>query len=291
MARRMTEMTDNERIYKCEERYNKFLASCVSAISSDLSVQLLLVAGPSCSGKTTTTSKLIEGLAKSGRNAFMISIDDFYKKAADMPKKPDGQPDFEALESFDLDTLHKCLSRLVNREAASIPRFDFQKSKRYDNDRTISLGENGIAVVEGLHALNPVLYKNYVDSSKVYRVFLDCHTDTMSSMRYSRFMRRLVRDYHYRNSDAEKTFYLWENVLEGEKKYIYPFEKYADVKINTRFDYEPNVFRNSVLDILSKLPEKSKYAPSAEEIIDYLSVLEPIDEKLVPQDSLLREFL
>ena len=284
-------MTLYKKIMFDENRYGNFINECADRICKDSHIKLVLVAGPSCSGKTTTTHKLSDALYKRGKQAYTISIDDFYLNPKDMPIKEDGKPDFEAIESFDIQDLHNCLHKLSCGESADIPHFDFALEKRTGTRCTIRLDNKSIAIIEGLHALNPVIYKNFVSEDKIFKIFLDCHTDNPSTMRYSRLMRRLVRDYHYRNSDAQKTFMLWENVLSGEKKYIYPFENLADVKINTRFDYESGVFRDSVINILKELPENSIYREFAKVMIDYLTGIESISQKAVPQDSLLYEFI
>lgn len=284
-------MNFTEKIRRDEQQYNDCLEALARRVSANSSLRLLTLAGPSCSGKTTTTAKLLAALRRFGRDAYMLSIDDFYKSAAEMPKKPDGEPDFEALDSFDLDALHTCLYNLTSGNAADIPHFDFLKGRRSDVSCRMTLPADGIAVIEGLHALNPVIYQGFIPENQVLGVFLDCRTASPSPVHYSRLMRRLVRDYFFRRADAEKTFYLWENVLVGEKKYIYPYASLAAVTINTRFDYEPQVLRDSVIRIVSELSAHSKYRVFAETITAYLSALEPIDPALVPADSLLREFI
>lgn len=284
-------MTLFERIMLDENRYSNFINECADRICENSHIKLILVAGPSCSGKTTTTHKLSDALFKRGKQAYTISIDDFYLNPKDMPLKEDGKPDFEAIESFDIEGLHDCLHKLSCGECADIPHFDFTAEKRTGVRCTIRLDDKSIAIIEGLHALNPIIYKNFVSEDKIFKIFLDCHSDTPSTMRYSRLMRRLVRDYHYRNSDAQKTFMLWENVLAGDKKYIYPFEHLADIKINTRFGYESAVLRGDAIEILKKLPADSIYTEFAKVMIDYLSGIESIPENAVPHDSLLQEFI
>lgn len=284
-------MTLFERIMLDENRYGNFINACADRICQNPHVKLILVAGPSCSGKTTTTHKLSDALHKRGKQAYTISIDDFYLNPQDMPLNEDGKPDFEAVESIDTEELHRCLGKLSRGECADIPHFDFTVAKRTGTRCRICLDDKSIAIIEGLHALNPVIYKNFVSEDKIFKIFLDCHSDTPSEMRYSRLMRRLVRDYHYRNTDAQKTFMLWENVLSGEKKYIYPFEHLADVKINTRFSYESGVLRGDAIEILKNLPADSLYTEFAKVMIDYLSGIEGIPENAVPHDSLLQEFI
>ena len=286
-----TSKTATEKIRRDEKKYNDFIGELARRVAADRSLHLLTVAGPSCSGKTTTTAKLLSELSRRGRASYMLSIDDFYKKAEDMPKKPDGKPDYEALESFDLDLLHGCLKSLAEGKPTDVPHFDFQKGRRSDVLCRVTPPESGLVVMEGLHALNPVVYRNFVPENAVFGVFLDCHTDTPSEMHYSRFMRRLVRDYHSRRADAELTFYLWSGVLDGEKKYIYPFADLAKARINTRFDYESGVLRDGVTAVLGGLPADSRYRAFADTMLAYLATVQPLDASLVPADSLLREFI
>ncbi len=278
-------------ITDAEKRYADKIRSVTEDILKRETVKFIFIAGPSCSGKTTTTAKLLESLEKAGKHAAMLSIDDFYKEECNMPQKPDGAPDYEALESFDLPLLRKCLEHLSQGEAVTVPRYDFGVKKRILHDRDILPQKESYIIVEGLHALNPVIIGQKVPQGAVYRIFLDCHTATPSKIHYSRLMRRLVRDYHYRATDAERTFYLWDNVLIGEDKYIYPFCGLADICINTYFSYESRVFRTDILEIVGAVSTDSVHSEFAKTILDYISALSPLAEELVPKDSLLQEFI
>lgn len=286
-------MADNikKTINRNEQRYNDFVQSCAENIACDSSVKLLLVAGPSCSGKTTTTEKLVSHLEAFGKKAHMISIDDFYKNSEDLPVNPDGTKNMESFDSIDTASLHECLADLAKGREAEVPLFDFTISRRNGVRKKIKLSKDDIAIIEGLHALNPDIYRNFVSEDMVYKIFLDCHSESVSEMRYSRLIRRLVRDFYYRSSDAANTFFLWKGVLEGEKKYIYPYAHLADTTINTYFEYETRVFKSHVMPILEATPTDSEYRPSAEAILEFLSGIDGIDSKYVPKDSLLQEFL
>ena len=152
-------MSTTEKIIKSEQKYNSIVETTADAVFESKKTRLVLVAGPSCSGKTTTTRKLVEHLEHHGIHSHMISIDDFYKDIV----KDEAERDFESLESIDLDNLHEVLSKLSAGERADIPNFDFTEARKIGIRDSIVLGEHDIAMIEGLHALNPAIYKNFVD--------------------------------------------------------------------------------------------------------------------------------
>ena len=159
----------------------------------------------------------------------------FYKNPDDVPLDENGRRDLEGIESIDLAYLHECLEQLAAGRKARIPRFDFMLKKRADDYTPITLGDGDVAVIEGLHALNPIVYDRFVDERSLYRIYLYAHSVRVSE---PRLLRRLVRDYHYRDASAEVTFSMWESVKRGEVENIEPFADTADLKINTYFHYE-----------------------------------------------------
>ncbi|MBR4979064.1 MAG: nucleoside kinase [Clostridia bacterium] len=274
-----------------EKRYESEVKAAADRISACKNVKLVLVSGPSCSGKTTTTSKLKSFLEKDGKKTHMLSIDDFFKSPCDMDYDEYGNRDYESIDSIDLDELHKVLSKLVSGKKTRSPVFDFVRAERCKEFNVFKLGKDDIAIIEGLHALNPKILNGVIPPENIFRLFLDCHTEQKSEMRYSRLMRRLVRDYNYRNTNAESTFARWKSVLGGEQKYVYPFVSYAECEINTYFEYEKYVFRDDLLKILSEVKENSEYYENAKSISDFLKNLDSISKDLVPKNSLLQEFL
>lgn len=288
-------MTITQQISIYEQQYQDSVQRVFDAILSRPSTRLILVAGPSCSGKTTTTCNLVKLLAKNGITSHMISIDDFYRDVV----TPDGgkfggNADFESLDSIDLDCLHGTLKSLADGKQTDIPMFCFEKGKRVGIRNTVKLENNDIAIIEGLHALNPAIYENFVNGGKIFRLFLDCTdpSDKSGGKKLSRLVRRLVRDYNFRNSDAQKTLYLWQNVVRGEEKYIFPFAPLANQSVNTFFGYETALLKNDALKILSDLPKDGEYASDAAKITEYLNTeTNSIDASLVPENSMLREFI
>lgn len=276
----------------CEEKYKNNIGEIADAIIKNRDIRLILIAGPSCSGKTTTSATLSKYLYERAKiTSHTISIDDFYKDVEFLPGETFADKDFEALDSIDLDLLHKCLHDLSLGKTVDIPLFDFEKTYRNGIRSTITLGENDIAIIEGLHALNPEIYENFVEKNKIIRVFLDCH-DNNKDNKYERFIRRLVRDRNFRNADANLTFTLWGKVVAGEEKYIYPFADKADFAVNTFHAYETCVLKPFARKLLFEIGSDSKFHPMAEDVLKYLDeVAEIIPTQDVPVDSLLREFV
>lgn len=288
----MTFLNIKDRIKNAENKYQSGIKNVVETICKKEQVRLILIAGPSCSGKTTTSALLSKYLSEtSGKTCHTISIDDFYKDVVYLPGETVEDKDFEALDSIDLELLRKCLHDLSVGKTVDIPLFDFEKTYRNGIRSTITLGQNDIAIIEGLHALNPEIYEGFVDKEKIVKIFLDCQ-DEDGSNKNERFIRRLVRDRNFRNADAILTFTLWKKVLTGEEKYIYPFEKYADFTINTYHDYETSLLRPYARKLLCDIQQDSVFYDKARFVLDYLDDSdEIIDTKLVPKDSLLREFI
>lgn len=273
-----------------EKQYQNQIDKAINEITSNSSIKFILVAGPSCSGKTTTTKKLIEGLSKKGISAHMISIDDFFFDVDSFDK----DKDFESLESIDMEYFHECLKNLADGNEVSLPLFDFITAKRSEKYTNLKLDENSIAIIEGLHALNPEIYENFVDEGKIYKIFLDCRNNKLPEnlKKYPRLVRRLVRDFNFRNADANLTFLLWEKVILGEEKYIYPFKDNAHIKINTFFEYELSVLKRFARSICEQMPKESEYFEDNLRLLDYLNTeSQECEPKSVPKDSLLREFI
>jgi uridine kinase len=256
-----------------------------------------MLAGPSSAGKTTTALRLKTALENLGVNTFTISLDDFYKNREDSPRLPDGTPDFETVNALDLPLLSKTLNTLMEKGAADIPVFDFVTGSRSDKINRIELGKSDVVVVEGLHALNPVitqtlpaqrLLKMYINvSSRIY----DKDGDIILNKRNMRLIRRMTRDIRSRGSSFENTLSMWNTVGAGEDKYLFPFRDEADIKINTIILYESCVFRNIAIPMLGEISRSSVHYSDAQRLIRGLERFEPLSPEYVPENSLLREFL
>ncbi len=277
-----------KRIADEESGYENALMTASEAVIRSDDIKIILITGGSCAGKTTTTKKLAGYISAGGRKCHTVSIDDFYKNPADIPLAADGTRDFESISSIDLEYLHECISRLVTGREAHLPVFDFIRKRRDDDYRAVTLGPRDVVIIEGLHALNPVIYDRFADKKNIYGIYLYTHSTRVSE---PRLLRRLVRDFYYRDSSAENTFSMWESVKNGEKLNIEPYSEQADMKINTYFHYEKSCFVDDARRILSALPPESRYRSMADALLEQLDGVEQIDIALVPEDSLLREFL
>ncbi len=285
-----------EFIEKCEQRYNNIISSVSKTICDKGERQVVMLAGPSSSGKTTTAGKICGECKNRGVNAFVLSLDDFYLDRDDIPLLPDGTRDFETVYALDLDCFAEVVNALLRGETVRTPVFDFVTGCRLkDKYNEITLGKKDIVIIEGLHALNPIitdkisgnLFKIYISvSSRIYNQ----NGKIILNKRNIRFVRRLVRDFKFRGSSADYTYTLWKNVTYGEDKYLFPYRNFADIKINTVHLYEPCVLKKQALALLES-EISDDYAYDVQRLRDALKKFEDIDEEAVPKDSLLREFL
>lgn len=290
-------LNDKEKlIEKSETRYKNIIENIAEKINNDSSKKIIMLAGPSGSGKTTTANKIKEKLESYGHKAYAVSLDDFYRNIGEGPKHEDGTYDFECVESLDTDLIHKCLGELLTSSESELPLFDFMTGRRKEAKNKITLEKDDVIIVEGLHALNPVitdtlpqenLLKIYISvSSRIYD-----GEDIVLNKRNLRFIRRMVRDFQYRNSTVENTYSLWPKVMNGEDKYLFPFKKNADVLVNSIHIYEPCAFKKQATELLSGVEKSSGYYQDAQRLIACLDKFPSIEKILVPEDSLLREFL
>ena len=280
-------------ISAAEERYGFALDCVVDRIITNRSVEIVLLAGPSCSGKTTTANKISEKLAEKGHKAYTISLDDFYRNSADAIIGEDGKPDYETVHALDLELLEKVLKKLVRDRSAMIPRFNFDTGLRTDEAFEIKLNEGDVVILEGLHALNPIIYGNLPGDSllKIYisvstRIY-DDSGHVLLTKRDLRLIRRTVRDFHSRSSSVENTFGMWDSVLEGENKYLAPYKYCADILIDTIHNYEPCVFKNRALELFKTVGNDSVWFTHTLRLTEKLVRFSDIPEEKVPRTSLL----
>ena len=281
----------------CETRYQNIIDDIAQRIVDEKGREIVMLAGPSSAGKTTTAKKLCEALNKKGVKTYVLSLDDFYLNREDIPYLPDGTQDFETVDALDLELFSKCVNELLKGETVKNPIFDFTTGKRSATKfNEITLGSEDIVIIEGLHALNPViteqivgkLLKIYINvSSRIY----DEKNNIILNKRNMRFVRRMVRDYKFRDSSVTNTYKLWKNVTAGEDKYLFPYRHLADIKINTIHLYETCVLKNQALSLLYESEISEEFKDDAKRLRKALEKFECIDISLVPEDSLLREFL
>lgn len=275
----------------------------ISQIASEIAakhkegVRIVLLSGPSSSGKTTTSRRISTQLITNLIWPHAISLDDYYINRINTPLDEDGNPDYESLYSLDLRQLQEDVRRLIAGEEVQLPTYNFVTGEReYHEENKMKLKENGVLIMEGIHALNPLLlasipkqalYKIYV--SALTPLSLDSHNWIRSSD--NRLLRRLVRDIKYRGVSAEETIIRWPEVRRGEEKWIFPYQENADVMFNSAMLYELSALKSQASQALMGVQEISPAYPAARRLLDLLSLFTPIDIDQVPATSLLREFL
>lgn len=282
-------------IRMAEERYKKFTYDIATRVAENEKIRIVLLAGPSGSGKTTTANMLADSIRAQGLSGFVLSLDNFYRDSTD-PKYPrfeNGERDYESVDALDLEVLEDTLVEIAAGREFSVPKYDFKTGLRESVTRHPKIS-HGCVIIEGLHALNPRIFE-HLPKDKILRIFIsvstniECDGELIISGRKIRFLRRMVRDSIYRGADAEKTLEMWDGVLLGEDKYLYPYRDYADLQFDTFHDFELGVMAPYAKRLISKdLAEQSEYAKA---VLSAISLAEPIDEALVPDDSLIREFI
>ncbi len=282
-------------INDAESRFESSVSELADRFSSDCDIVLL--AGPSSSGKTTTAGKIAQKIINSGRNAYTLSLDDYYRNAADIPLTSEGLKDFENVSALDIDLIHKTFRDLIEKRTAQVPEFDFVSGTRKPETKRVELKKDDLIIVEGIHALNPIITKG-LDESHITKVYISVSsrvTDdagrVIFSKRNLRLVRRMIRDYHYRNTSVEKTLSQWPEVLKGEDKYIFPFERNASFRIDSFHPYEPCLFKSEAVELLKTVGEDSNVYPIVSELKNSFSELDTIDLSKLPANSLLREFV
>ena len=292
---RWIEASHTALIAQADEAYREKINLLAKTIM-DSGTRVLLLAGPSGSGKTTTANLLADALRAKDRDAMVISLDNFYRSNDDpaYPLNDKGEPDWEAPGSLHIDIIRQTIVDIEEGREVHLPRFDFRRGIRIDNDMTVKIKEGGCAIIEGLHALNPLLTDG-LPHTAVTKVFISVSTNLLEgeerilSGRKIRFIRRLTRDYLYRNSSAIRTLALWDNVLAGEDKFLYPFRDLADFHFDTFHPYELSVLKPFTMKVMEESPEAVCELITI--VRSALAKIEAIPEALVPETSLIREFI
>lgn len=278
-----------------ELRYRSIVGDIATRVAQNDKIRVILLAGPSGSGKTTTANLLADAIRKRGLSSFVISLDDFYRDSGDpdYPRLESGERDLECVEALNLAALEETLIAITEGRNFFVPKYDFKLGRKVDLKSHCKIS-HGCVIIEGLHALNPKVFE-HLPQSKILKIFISVSTninqdgERIISGRKMRFVRRMVRDSLYRGADAQKTLDMWVNVLRGEDKYLYPYRSFADIDFNTFHDFEPCVMRKYAEELISEqLAEQNDYAKT---VLSALKLAEPIDEALVPDDSLIREFI
>ena len=272
------------------------VAGCVAEANRERGVRLVLISGPSSSGKTTFAKRLGVQLRVLGLNPVLISLDDYFVDREKTPRDENGEYDYEALEAIDLEQFNDHLKRLERGESVDIPRYDFISGTRQWHDNPLQLDERSVLIVEGIHGLNPALTPGVPESRK-FKIYVSCFTsvalDNVSRIATSdnRLLRRLTRDYRTRGNDALSTLARWESVRRGEEKHIFPYQENADVMFNSSLFYEISVLRRFAEPILREVPDTVPEYGEAKRMLKFLDNFIPISPEEIPPTSLLREFI
>lgn len=258
--------------------------------------KLILLGGPSSSGKTTSTKKLALYMSALGLNPIYLGLDDYFKEKVDSPKLENGEYDFESIDCIDLDLFNKQLTDILNGEEVSVPTYNFIEGKKEYKGRIIKLKENDIILIEGLHCLNEKLtstipqdakLKVYISPFMPLSVDRHNHISTVDI----RLLRRIVRDNRTRGYNVQDTLKLWDKVRNGETKYVFPFTNEANVVLNTAYTYELGILRVYAEPLLYSVPIDSKYYNESRRLIDELQMFFPIPSDYLPDGNILREFV
>ena len=287
----------DEVIRLAEANFESQLANVSNLVYHDRkNIKIVLIAGPSSSGKTTTSKKLAVYLQTLGFRTHAISVDDYFLNRVDTPKLPNGEYDFESIHAIDLELFNKQLSELLEGKKVLLPQYNFVTGEKEYKNKWLQIKDNDIIIIEGLHALNEELtvaverknkFKVYI--SPLTQLNIDNHNRIHTSD--TRRLRRIIRDNKYRGHSASDTLAMWKNIRAGEEKYIFPFQDDADVVINTALVYELGVLKTYAEPLLFSVEEDDPVYPEAIRLINFLRNFLSIPSDEVPKDSILREFI
>ena len=279
-----------------EALQEKKIAKIADEIAGRKGIKLVLIAGPSSSGKTTTCKRLSVQLAVNGIKPIGISLDDYFLDRDKTPLDEKGDYDFEHLHALNLPLLNEQLSALFRGEEVELPRYDFPTGTSQKSGKHLRLGENEILVVEGIHALNPEL-TSQIPNEQIFRVYASALTTILlDSHNYvpttdNRLLRRIIRDHKYRAVSAQETIRRWPSVRRGENRWIFPFQENADAMFNSAMLFELAVIKSQAEPLLEQVPENCEEYAEAYRLLKFLRYIKPIPETQIPPTSLLREFL
>ena len=279
-----------------EALQEKKLAKIAEDIAQQKGVKLVLLAGPSSSGKTTSCKRLSIQLAVNGLKPLQISLDDYFVDRDKTPKDENGEYDFESIYALNLDLLNDQFNALFRGEEVDLPKYDFPSGKSIKSGKKLKLEPNNVLVVEGIHALNPELTA-HIPEEQIYRVYASALTTILlDNHNYipttdNRLLRRIIRDYKYRGVSAQETIHRWPSVRAGENKWIFPFQENADAMLNTAMLYELSVLKMQAEPLLQQVPENCEEYAEAYRLLKFLKYFKGIPYNNLPPTSLLREFL
>ena len=279
----------------CEAEYDARIRRISQAVL-DSGCAVVLLTGPSSSGKTTSANRLAQAIRAAGRRSEVISLDDFFVGEGRYPKRPDGSDDYECVEALDIPLLRSCLRDLAETGECDMPQFDFLTQLPRPERRHVDC-RDGVAVIEGLHAFNPLL-TDHLPKSAVLLVYAGMREEycddagaRVLATRDLRLARRITRDYLFRGHDADFTLNLWPHVISSENKSIKVFKNRADLVLDTSFSCEPGLWRAELLSMVQKMTPSAANAARLASLCAQLRLFAPVDPAMIPARSILREFI
>ena len=279
-----------------EALQEKKISQIADTIAARKEIKVVLIAGPSSSGKTTFCKRLSVQLLASGVKPVQISLDDYFVNRTETPKDENGELDYESIYALNIPLINKQFNALFRGEEVELPKYNFQTGMSEKSGKKLHLGENNILLVEGIHALNPALTEQIADDKKfkIYAsalttILLDDHNYIPTTD--NRLLRRIVRDYKYRGCSAQETIHRWPSVRAGENKWIFPYQEQADVMFNTALLFELAVIKPQAEEVLEQVPENCEEYAEAYRLRKFLKYFAPLPFRNLPPTSLLREFL
>ena len=279
-----------------EALQEKKISQIADTIAGRKEIKVVLIAGPSSSGKTTFCKRLSVQLLASGVKPVQISLDDYFVNRVETPKDENGELDYESIYALNIPLINEQFNALFRGEEVELPKYNFQTGKSEKSGEKLHLGENNILLVEGIHALNPLLTEQIADDKKfkIYAsalttILLDDHNYIPTTD--NRLLRRIVRDYKYRGCSAQETIHRWPSVRAGENKWIFPYQEQADVMFNTALLFELAVIKPQAEEVLEQVPENCEEYAEAYRLRKFLKYFAPLPFRNLPPTSLLREFL
>ena len=279
-----------------EALQEKKIAKIAEDIANRKGVKLVLLAGPSSSGKTTSCKRLSIQLAVNGLKPLQISLDDYFVDREKTPKDANGEYDYESIYALDLQLINDQFNALFRGEEVELPKYDFQTGKSKKSGKKLKMNDNNVLVVEGIHALNHELTAQ-IPNEQIFRVYASALTTILlDNHNYipttdNRLLRRIIRDYKYRGVSAQETIHRWPSVRAGENKWIFPFQENADAMLNTAMLYELAVIKTQAEPLLQQVPENCEEYAEAYRLLKFLKYFKGIPYNNLPPTSLLREFL
>ena len=279
-----------------EALQEKKISQIADTIAGRKGIKVVLIAGPSSSGKTTFCKRLSVQLLASGVKPVQISLDDYFVNRTETPKDENGELDYESIYALNISLINEQFNALFRGEEVELPKYNFQTGLSEKSGNRLHLGENNVLVVEGIHALNPVLTEQIADDKKfkIYAsalttILLDDHNYIPTTD--NRLLRRIVRDYKYRGCSAQDTIHRWPSVRAGENKWIFPYQEQADIMFNTALLFELAVIKPQAEEVLEQVPENCEEYAEAYRLRKFLKYFAPLPFRNLPPTSLLREFL